>query len=368
MSWFPRPAALRDRVAAAQAAAPPGPVVRGITTLPTWAEWQGARALWAMQIPAYKRGVTLISGTVAQLPLYLPNGGKPQTAAFLAQPEAGRVAWVTMQRLIADLVNHGRGYWLIRAVRGGVVTVVKPLPADTTTQDDDGTVRADDGSEYRPSDPAGPPIVGRVIVFDGFRDGALIAGVDVLTTAYAQEAAARNYADAPMPAQVLKNVSNYELSDTEIDDLIARYVQARQESSVAYANAGVDIDVLGWDAQQTALVAQRNESAIQIARLLNLDPMWLGASITGTGMTYQNRVDMRQDLTDLTLSDYIVPTEQRLSMPDVCGATVRMDTSEFMRANLTERSRIAVELVGAGIVTPEQARAFVSDRPTGGPA
>jgi phage portal protein BeeE len=176
------------------------------------------------------------------------------------------------------------------------------------------------------------------------------------------------YADAPRPLQVLRNVSNYELSDDEITGLLTDYVKARQESSVAYLNGGVELDTLGWDAQQTALVAQRNESAIQIARLLNLDPMWLGAAVSGSSLTYQNRVDARQDLVDLTLSDYMVPFEQRISMRDVCGQTVRHDTSEFLRANLTERSRIAVELTGAGIITPQEAALFVSDRPTGGPA
>lgn len=367
MGFFTRASDVIERHADVQASLScPAPAVRSL--VPTWQDWQGARVLWAMQVPAYKRGVTLISGTVAQLPWIQPETNEPTVAGFLAQPEAGRTPWYTKQRLVRDLVNHGRAYLLIKSVRGGVVTVTRHLDADTITPQDDGTLTGSDGSEYRPSDPDRPPIVGRVIVFDGFRDGALIAGVDVLSTAYAQEAASRMYADTPMPSQVLRNVSDYELSDDEIDSDIAAYEDARRNSAVAYLNRGYELDTLGWDAQQTALVAQRNESAIQIARLLNLDPMWLGASVSGSSLTYQNRVDARQDLTDLTLSDYMVPVEQRLSMRDVCGVPIRHDTSEFLRANLTERSRIAVELTTAGIITVQQAQAFVSDRPTGGPA
>lgn len=365
MGFWNRATSVVDRQAQAQAAIPAAPAAAGL--VPTWEAWQAQRVLWAMQVPAYKRGVTLISGTVAQLPLYSPTNTEP-AAGFLTQPEAGRVCWVTVQRTVRDMVNYGQAFWQIKATRAGVVTVVKQIDADTITLHDDGTLTGPQGQTWTVSDPEKAPIVGRVIVIDGFRDGALEAGVDVLTTAYAQEAAARLYADAPRPAQVLRNVSNYELDKTEVAALLADYIAARQASSVAYINAGVELDTLGWDAQQTALVAQRNESAIQIARLLNLDPMWLGAAVQGTSLTYQNRVDARQDLVDLTLADYIVPLEQRLTMRDVCGTPVRFDTSEFLRANLTERSRIAVELTTAGVISAEQARAFVSDLPTGGPA
>jgi phage portal protein BeeE len=342
------------------------PTVRGV--VPSWQEWQAARVLWAMQVPAYRRGVTLISGTVAQLPWMQPDTANPVVAGFLAQPEAGRTAWVTKQRVVSDLVNHGRAFLLIAAVRAGVVTVAQHKDAAHVTVNDDGTLTGPNGETWKASDPERAPVVGRVIVIDGYRDGALIAGVDVLTTAYALEASARMYAETPLPAQVLRNVSDYDLSDDEIDRDVDTYERTRRESSVAYLNRGYDLDTLGWDAQQTALVPQRNEAAIQIARLLNLDPYWLGASVQGSALTYTNSLSLRQDLTDLTLTDYMLPLEQRLAMRDVCGVPVRHDTTEFLRANLTERSTIAVALVGAGIITTTQAAAFVSDRPTGGPA
>jgi len=45
-----------------------------------------------------------------------------------------------------------------------------------------------------------------------------------------------------------------------------------------------------------------------------------------------------------------------------------MDAAEFLRANLDARVQMAVALVTALVITPEEARAWVSDRPTGGPA
>jgi hypothetical protein len=211
--------------------------------------------------------------------------------------------------------------------------------------------------------------VGRVIVITGFRDGALTTGVDVITTALALESAALNYAETPHPGDVLVNQSNYELSSTEITEMLDIWTQARKDSAAAYLNAGIALgDSKGWSPTELALVDQRNQSAIQIARLLNLDAMWVGASVAGSNLTYQNRVDARTDLYGMTLGDYIVPLEQRMSMRDVVGGTVRFDASEFLRANLDSRVTMAVAMVGAGILTTEQARDWVSDRPTGGPA
>jgi phage portal protein BeeE len=121
-------------------------------------------------------------------------------------------------------------------------------------------------------------------------------------------------------------------------------------------------------AVQTALVEQRNQSALAMARLLNLDPSWVGASVAGSSLVYTNRVDLRTDLYGLTLTDYVLTIEQRLSMPDMGGAQVQMSSSEFLRSNLDARVTMATALVAAGILTTVEAREFISDEPTGGPA
>ena len=341
----------------------------GVSLVPTYAEFQGLKGLWAMQVPAYRRGVLLISGSVAKLPLTQWADTDAGTARFLAQPEATRAAWVTKQRTTQDGIGHGVAYWKIKAVQNKRVTLVEQIPAESVTAQADGTLTTADGDTLHPSNPTLPPVVGRVIVIPYFRDGALIAGVDTLTTALALEAAARNYAETPHPGDVLMNVSTYEMNDTEITDMLTAWTTARQASAAAYLNPGVQLgEAKGWSPSELALAEQRNQAALQIARLLNLDPFWVGASVEGSALTYQNRVDARTDLYGFTLTDYIVPLEQRLSMPDVVGGTVRMDAAEFLRANLDARVQMAVALVTALVITPEEARAWVSDRPTGGPA
>jgi HK97 family phage portal protein len=364
---------------AGSAIAQAGPTDRAIT-LPTWSEFQSARALLAMQVPAFNRGVRLISGTVAQLPLqeWDTYNGARRRNNFLAQPDPSHPYWVTMQRTVRDLVLYGSAHWQITSVSvtDGYPNAIRHLEHDKVSPipGNDRSVYVD-GVEKPVSNPGGNAlgaVEGMVIRFDGYNDGALITGVDVLTTALAQEAAARNYSEAPAPTQILKNTSNYELDDTEITELIAVYQSARQNSAVAYLNSGVDLTTFGYSAHELQLVEARNQSAIQIARLLNLDPFWVGAGVPGSALTYQNRVDMRQDLVDLTLSDYINPIEQRLSMPDVLTTKyknqARFDPSQFLRSNLEDRARIAIDLFTAGVIDQAEARTFVSDKPSGGPA
>ena len=367
MAWFPRVSRLMDAVAAnAPDVRDYGPVVAGVPS--TWQDFTSYRGLWAMQVPAYNRGVSLISGTIAQLPLTLWDTPNRVSAAFLAQPEEKRPAWVTKQRTIQDMIGFGVAYWRISRVESGRVRYVTQIPADGITAQVNGTLTTATGETLYPSDPTLPPLAGRVIVIDGFREGSLTTGVDVITTALALEAAALNYAETPHPGDVLINQSNYEMSSSEIDEMLAKWSQARRDSAAAYLNAGVSLgDSKGWSPTELALVDQRNQSAIQIARLLNLDAMWVGATVGGSSLTYQNRVDARTDLYGMTLAAYIVPLEQRLSMADVTGGTVSMDASAFLRANLDSRVTMAVSMVTAGILSPAEARAWISDRPTGGP-
>jgi phage portal protein BeeE len=372
-NWLTGAQRVRETAAAVNAATcdtEPAPRVRGAGPF-GWTELGEVAALYAMQVPAISRGVRLISGTVAQLPIveWAPAGAVPNP--FLERIEPDRAPWVTKQRLVRDMVLGGRGYVQVTQVNAaGLPMVGRYILPSKVSYTPGARVLTIDGIEYPVSNPATPGTTrGAVIVIDGFSDGILTTGVDTIETALALEDASRMYARTPRPTQTLRNVSGYELSDDEIDKDIALYERTRREHSVAYLNNGYELgDGVGWNATEIALVEQRNQSALNVARLLNLDPLWLGAGVPSSSLSYVNRLDLRQDLIDFTLSDYIVPIEQRFSLPDVMtpGNRARFETSDFLRANLDARATVAIGLVGAGIVTPEEAKAYVSDRPTGG--
>lgn len=334
--------------------------------IPTWDEFQGMRTLWAMMVPAYRRGHNLIAGKVATMPIRHDQSLPDNLRTLAIQPERDRGYWVTMNRTVGDLVNRGRAYWLIETP----ITAyrVKWLPADEVSEQDNGRILYA-GTELFRSDPNDRPIAGRVIAFDGYREGALDAGGDVLATALALELASRDYAETPHPGDVLENTSGAEMDDEDVKKLIRDWRDARKaQAGVAYLAPGVKLgDPKGWSPTELALDVQRNQSAVQIARLLNMDAAWVSASVGGTAMTYVNRIDLRQDFYDLTLTDYVDPIAQRLSMRDVFDRPTRLDPAAFLRANLQARVEMATALLAAEVIDRAEARAFVSDATIKGP-
>jgi hypothetical protein len=231
-----------------------------------------------------------------------------------------------------------------------------------------------DGRDYPISHPAGPgSAVGSVIVFRGFRNGVLHDGAETLTLAIALDAAAKRYADVPLPSIALKN-TGADLPPEKVTELLEAWEVARATRSTAYLSSVVDTETFGFSPAELTLSEARNFAALEIARLFNLDGFWIGANIAGASLSYSNRVDLRKDLIDLTLADYMVPIEQRLSMRDVTPTLtsnlVRFSTVDFLRSNLSERVDIVTKLLPfPGVMTEAEARDFLRDSPSkGGPA
>ena len=350
-------------------------LVGGSLQVPSWGGFGAIAEAEAKRIPAYLRGLRLISGTVAQLPMVLFRDGvvAPDQPRVLQQPEPDRAMWVTAQRTVEDIVQHGRAYWLVTDLtRDGYPRAVRQINAaevgdDPRGMDPDAVTWS--GRRYEKSNPAGPgSMIGTVIAFYGFESGVLANGATILQTAVALEDAVQNYAATPLPAIALKN-EGADLTPDQVSALLDAWEKARANRSTAYLNSVISTETFGWDAGQIQLVEARNQAAVQIARLLGLDPMWVGANIPGGGstLTYTNRVDLRKDLVDLTLTDYIAPIEQRLSMrdctPTINAALVRFDLTEFLRSSLDSRAQIVSTLLPLNAITIEEARALLQYAP-----
>jgi HK97 family phage portal protein len=195
-----------------------------------------------------------------------------------------------------------------------------------------------------------------LIIFDTGGPGALDRGWLALRTALALESAANNYATAPLPAMALKS-AGVDLDETESQELLNAWETARRQRSTAYLNSQVDLETFGWNAAELQLVEARQQAAVEIARVLNLDPYFVGATVGGSSLTYQNRTDLYQSLLDFTLMPLLRVIEQTLSREPNSSASrvLRFDTTAFLRANLTDRVNALTAYVTAGIITPQQA-------------
>jgi hypothetical protein len=323
----------------------------------------------AMMVPAFARGMNVITGVGSGLPLVDidPTTGQQLAPAGLTaqqDPWRGRTWAALWRHTLTDMVARGAAVWLVTERDGfGHPTRVQPIDRDWWHIGEDAWAV--------PSPPVVWELVGGqwdnprpatrddLIIFDTGGPGALDHGWLALRTALSLESAANNYAIAPLPAMALKS-AGVDLDATESQELLTAWETARRQRSTAYLNSQVDLETFGWNAAELQLVEARQQAAVEIARVLNLDPYFVGATTGGSSLTYQNRTDLYQSLLDFTIMPLLRVIEQTLSRdPNSAGSRVlRFDTNAFLRSNLTERVAALTAYVAAGIITPEQAAAL----------
>jgi len=331
-----------------------------------------------LSVPGVLRGVTLIATTIAGLPLErVDSAGQRVDLGWLEQPEAARPRFSTINDTIVDLILDGRAYWRIHerdsqgAPRfGGCEYVAMSRVGDLPLANGGHTITVD-GQPVDPRD---------VIGFSGWHDGIRRHGSRIIRTAVALEAAAKRYADTPLPNVTLVNTSGYVLNDTEIDALIQDYKAARNQEGVGYVNAGVDPKVIGWDAAQLQLVEARQFTNTQLANLLGLPAQYIAgaASSSGGTVTYQNITQDSRALIDYGIKAPIGAVESRLSMSDTLGAAwanqvtprgtrVRVSLDGLLRGSPLERAQLYAQLIPLGVLTVDEAREMEDLTPTGRP-
>jgi HK97 family phage portal protein len=330
----------------------------------------------ALSVPAVLRGVSLLATTVAGLPMSREDGdGKRVPLGWLEQPEPGRSRFATFTSVGYDLILDGMAYLRVNArdasgapAMGGC-EYVDLTRVGTMTATNGAPVLLIDGQQVDPRD---------VIGFEGWHDGIRNHGARIIRTALALEAAARRYADTPMPSQVLVNTSGYDLTDEEIDALLADYKGARNQEGVGYVNAGIKPETVGWDAAQLQLVEARQYTSTQLANLIGIPAHAIaGAASMGSGtLTYQNVLQENRSLQDYGVRTLARAIESRLSLSDAWGRagtvqvtprghTVRIDLDAMLRGSPMERAQVYEVLIRSGVMTVDEARAREELAPQG---
>jgi hypothetical protein len=361
--------------AAAQAVEGPVPHVREsganqLAALINARESYGVTRMTAMQVPALVDALKTYSHTISAFGLREYRGDDPIAARpFLNCPCRFLPYAGVMQRTVADLLLFDRAYWRVtdRTWDGfpSSIEVMRVEDVNDLTVANTGI----DSNTQPPSDPfyyLGNQIPTRdVIKFYGDGNGGWLKnGATAINIAAALEAATLMYSESPIPTVVLKN-TGADLPADQVDALLDAWEEARAARSTAYLNSTIDTETMGFSARDVQLVEGKQAAATAIARLANLDPVWVGAGIPGSSLTYQNRQDLYRILLDASLRPVMDLISGRLSMPDIVPRThaVRFDTTTFLRGNPTEIADLITKLVPLGILNEEEAR-LVLDLPT----
>ena len=324
----------------------------------------------AMQVPAFVNALKTYTHTISAFPLREYRYDAPVSIrSFLQRPSRTLPYSAVMTRTITDLLQYDRAYWLItQRTWDGFPTEVIVM----RTQDVTDTPAYYFGVQDQSQPPADPfYYLGKrvptsdVLKFYGSGEGGWLAnGATAINTAAALEAATMLYSTSPIPTVVLKN-SGPDLPAAQVDLLLDAWDDARANHSTSYLSNAISAETMGFSARDVALVENKNLAATQIARIANLDPIWVGAGVPGSSLSYSNRVDLYRQLLDTALRPVMNLVEQRLSMPDVTpiGHTIKYDTTSFLRANPLEIADLITKLLPTGVITEDEAK-LILDLPT----
>lgn len=345
------------------------PVVRSGTVLEqvesAWVAEGVSREL-ALSIPSCLACRNLVVGTIVQLNLYRYRGADRLDPDWLvSRPDPSTTLVATIGGTVDDLAFQGLAYWRIlerdsegypRRARWTPVADVAPR------------TRSSGGSyaELTGYDVAG---VGAVAVedlirFDSPLPGILGAGGRTLASAIELEQAARRLAGVELPAGTLTNEGS-ELGEDEAADVVAGFQAARRENGIAFLQ-GVKYQREALSPSDLQLVEARANSATDIARLWNVPVTMIGASPSGnaSALLYSNLTQQLALLTSEACAPHLRTIEATLSDALPRGQAVAFDVQTFLRSDPQAAAEYVLALLGASIITVDEARSMLGIPPT----
>lgn len=300
----------------------------------------GYDRLAAIQIPTISRARDLICSMVGCLEIrqygrqwvnddyediYLPDD------TWFHQPDPNVTRNFMLSWTVDDLMFYGRAFWVVTSRLGnGFPNAFSWIPA----------------SNVQTRDQAGPQFFGpsRQITFNGFElnpndvvqfispiQGLLTMGARAIRTNLNLDTSAERFAKNQTPAGVLKQTEGEPLSGEELSEMAAAFASARNNNAIAALNQFVDWKESMMDPSKLQLTEARTYQALEMARVANIPPYLVGAP-TGSGMTYQNALQARQDLYLFGAKPFIECIEQTLSMNNVTprGRYIYLDVEAYL--------------------------------------
>ena len=297
----------------------------------------------AMNLPTISRARDLICSMVGCLTMkqytmqfngdemeriYLP----PDT--WFQQPDPNTTRNFMLSWTTDDLLFYGRAFWIITSRFGnGFPATFTWIPAaDVQTLDQSGP------QWWGPS---------KQILFQGLKlnhedvvqflspiQGLIYTGIRAATIAQRLDTSAERFAKTQMAPVTLKQTGGEPMSPQDLADLAAAYAEAREANAVSALNEYVDVKESQLDPNKMQLTEARTYQALELARVANIPPYLVGAP-TGSGMTYQNAQQARQDLYLFGAKPYIDCIEQTLSMNSILprGRYLELDVESYLEEN-----------------------------------
>lgn len=329
----------------------------------------------AAAIPAVARGVQIYTGAIKQMPMDDYRGTVLQPRPrLLDQPDPNAPAGWFVGVQVEDYLYNGNALNVITAYDvTGWPAAATWLPAAWCSigwhPDTPGAVQyLVDGVEIpaervvhvRRSADRSCPVRGIGIVEQHMRSLERVAGEE----AYEQQ----TLSTAAVPS-VAVIASNPQMGEDEAEeaklDWLRKYGGPKREPAIL--PAGTQVIPLSWSPDDAQLTEARRMSLLDVANLLNLDGYYLGAP--NATLTYQSPGANFSNLLRLSLEPVLKDFEDIWSMMWLPrGRRVRFERVQLTRDDFAATIDTLANGVDAGILTIDEARAYIGLAAAGAPS
>jgi hypothetical protein len=250
-----------------------------------------------------------------------PLPGQPRWLTSTAGPTP---LWHRMAWTIDDLLFSGASLWTVKR-EGGVIVDAARVQRDRWEIHPDTDEILVDGN---------PVVASDVLYIPGADEGLLMKGGPSIKGARAIERAWVGRAQNPIPLIELHQVTDDEMTDDEVDELLDTFGAGRTSptGAIGFTDNRVEVRVHGTVVTDL-YEAARNASVLDLARHTNMPAALLDGSMSTATLTYSTQEGRANEFADYSLPFYMAPIEARLSQDDVCpeGVAIRFDRTTAVR-------------------------------------
>lgn len=277
--------------------------------------------LAAMQIPAIKKARDTLLAVVVGLELKEYEGNTLIDQPWLYRTKSGISCWHRNAYIFDDLFFYDWSALAVERDANNQITDAIHIPFGRWSADECGVVSVD----------FAPALAREVILIPGNGSGGILAaGAATIRGAQALQQAWIGRAQNPIPLVIIQQVTDDELEDDEITELVEAYSAARTSptGAVAFSDNRTKIEALG--AISSDLFEEgRNAVVLDIARLTGIPAAVLDGSQAQASLTYETQEGRRTDVDDYSVPMWTDPWQARLSLDDVSaeGRVIRFDRS-----------------------------------------
>lgn len=326
----------------------------------------------ALAFTAFWRGVQIIAGTIAGLPLksYRDAGSERlEVSSIFDDPCPDyftRFEWV--QLIVVHLCIHGNAYLLHQYNEAGAIASLFPLhPSMVSVKHD-----PDRGRVYTVNIPDGDYGQNRELTDDDLThvmgmslDGLVgLSPIRICANSLgaglaADRAASRQFSSGLMIGGLVSSSEQLDEDDAKavVAGLKAKMGGANNAGDLAFVNASLTISPWSMTSEDAQFLESRVHQVEEVARILGVPPHLLGQTekVTswGTGIAEQNR-----GLARYTLRNYTTPFEQRCSRVLARPRFTEFDFSGLLQAAPEVEIPLLIQQVESGLLTLDEARAI----------